>query len=308
MVGLLSFHAGLRAAFDAWADRAIFYAPRLVGALVVLTVGFMLAKAARNTAVDSLAKATGDQRAGNAWGTIVQYAVMLLVIVASLAVAGVNLGALMVAVGAIGFALAFAMQDTIANFISGLIILTAHPFADGDAVRIAGEEGTVETIGMRSTQLRTFDGLRVEVPNKNVLNQAMTVFSYHDTRRWDVLVGISYDDDIPGAVDTVLDATRGVEGVLDDPEPEVFVEELGGSSVNLKVRFWTEKLPRGSMLSIKSEVTRAVKQALVDDGYDIPFPIRTIFMHEEGDGGNGGSRADDEDQGVTAASRDPTRS
>lgn len=308
MFGLLSFHAGLRAAFDAWADRAVFYAPRLVGALVVLIVGFMLAKAARSTAVDSLGKATGDQRAGNAWGTIVQYAVMLLVIVASLAVAGVNLGALMVAVGAIGFALAFAMQDTIANFIAGLIILTTHPFADGDAVRIAGEEGTVETIGMRSTQLRTFDGLRVEVPNKNVLNTAMTIFSYHDTRRWDVLVGISYDDDIPGAVDTVLEATRGIEGVLGEPEPEVFVDELGGSSVNLKVRFWTEKLPRGSMLSIKSEVTRAVKQALVDEGYDIPFPIRTIFMHEQGAAGNGDPRADGDDPEAHAATQEPPRS
>ncbi len=308
MFGPLSFHAGLQPAFEAWADRAVFYAPRIAGALVVLIVGMLLSKAARTTAIDSLAKATGDQRAGNAWGTIVQYAVMLLVIVASLAVAGVNLGALMVAVGAIGFALAFAMQDTIANFISGLIILSTHPFADGDAVRIAGEEGKVEAIGMRSTQLRTFDGLRVEVPNRNVLNQAMTVFSYHDTRRWDVLVGISYDDDIPGAVDTVLEATRGIEGVLDDPEPEVFVEELGGSSVNLKVRFWTRELGRGSMLSIKSEVTRAVKQALVDEGYDIPFPIRTIFMHEEGGSGNGGSRSDGEDQEVRAASQDPTRS
>lgn len=308
MFGPLSFHAGLQPAFEAWADRAVFYAPRIAGALVVLIVGMLLSKAARTTAIDSLAKATGDQRAGNAWGTIVQYAVMLLVIVASLAVAGVNLGALMVAVGAIGFALAFAMQDTIANFISGLIILSTHPFADGDAVRIAGEEGKVEAIGMRSTQLRTFDGLRVEVPNRNVLNQAMTVFSYHDTRRWDVLVGISYDDDIPGAVDTVLEATRGIEGVLDDPEPEVFVEELGGSSVNLKVRFWTRELGRGSMLSIKSEVTREVKEALVEDGYDIPFPIRTIFMHEEGGSGNGGQRSDGEDQEVRAASRDPTRS
>ncbi len=301
MFGVLTFHAGLEAAFRAWADRAVFYAPRIAGALVVLIIGSLLAKAARSTAVDSLAKATDDRRAGNAWGTIVQYGVMLLVIVAALAVAGISLGAMMVAVGAIGFAVAFAMQDTIGNFISGLIILTTHPFARGDVVEIAGEEGTVEQIGMRSTQLRSFDGLRVEVPNKEVLNNAMTIFSYHEHRRWAVAVGVGYDDDIAGAKGTALEAAQSVEGVLEDPEPQVFVEELGGSSVNLKVTFWTERLPRGNMLAVRSEVTRSVKEALVEAGYDIPYPIRTIFMHEENGAGNGGSGPDGEGQDVATA-------
>jgi small-conductance mechanosensitive channel len=270
-------------AFGRWADAAIAHLPNVAFAIGVLVLAVFAASLARKWARTALTRASGDERAGNSWGRIVQYSVLLLGVVASLAVAGVSLGALMVAVGAVGFAIAFAMQSTIANFISGLIILTTHPFARGDAVEVNGVEGKVEEISIRSTKLTTFDGLKVEVPNQQVLTNNITVYSYHPTRRFEVAVGIGYDDDIAGAVETAAEAAGTVEDVLTDPAPEVFVTDLGDSSVNLNARFWVNRTDRATMLQIKGEVARAVKEALDEAGYDIPFPIRTVYMDDEGE-------------------------
>ncbi len=269
-------------AFRRWLDQAVAHLPRIALAIGVLLLAGLLAGLARRSAQDAITRASGDERAGNSWGRIVQYAVLLVGLVATLAVAGVSLAAMMVAIGAVGFGVAFAMQDTVANFIAGLIVLTTHPFARGDAVEVNDVQGKVDEISIRSTKLTTFDGLKVEVPNNAVITNNITVFSYHPTRRFEVAVGISYDDDIRGAVDTALQAAAAVEDVHEDPAPEVFVTELGGSSVDLNVRFWVDRTDRGTMLAIKGEVTRAVKEALDEAGYDIPFPIRTVYMHEEG--------------------------
>lgn len=288
MFGLLISVAEIEAVFRAWFDNAIRYIPQVAFGIAVFILFTLFAGFARTGAVRAFTRASGDKRAGNAWGTIVRYAVLLLGVVASLAVAGVQLSAMMVAVGAIGFGLAFALQDTIANFFAGLLILTTHPFARDDAVEVNGAQGTVEEIKIRSTKLKTFDGLKVEVPNKAVLGSNITVFSEHPTRRFDVAVGIGYDDDISGAVETAMAAVGEVEDVLEAPPPEVFVSELGGSSVNLNVRFWVQRTDRASMLRIKGDVAQRVKEALDEAGYDIPFPIRTVYMHQaDGDSSDG---------------------
>ncbi|PSG98196.1 hypothetical protein BRD56_01760 [Thermoplasmatales archaeon SW_10_69_26] len=272
------------AAFSRWSDQAITHLPNLLFAVIVFTLGVLASSLARKWAKTAFTRASGDDRAGDSWGRIVQYTVLLVAVIAGLSVAGVSLSALMVAVGAIGFAVAFAMQSTIANFISGLILLTTHPFARGDVVEVNGVEGTVEEISIRCTKVRTFDGLKVEAPNQQVLTNNITVYSYHPTRRLEVAVGIGYDDDIEGAIDTALEAAGTVDEVLDDPAPEVFVTDLGGSSVNLNVRFWLQRAGRGAMLATKGDVARAVKEALDEDGYDIPYPIRTVYMNGEEDG------------------------
>jgi small conductance mechanosensitive channel len=267
--------------FETWWDQAIYHLPNVAFGVATLVLAVVAAGGARRWAKRALTKASGDERAGNSWGRVVQYSVLLLGVVVALAVAGVSLSALMVAVGAVGFAIAFATQETIANFIAGLIILTTHPFARGDTVGVNGAEGKVEEISIRSTKLTTFDGLKVEVPNKQVLSNNITVYSYHPTRRFEVAVGVGYDDDIQGAVDSALAAAATVDDVLEDPSPEVFVTDLGDSSVNLNVRFWVRRADRGTMLAIKGEVAKTVKQALDEAGYDIPYPIRTLYVSEE---------------------------
>lgn len=285
MFGLLISVAEVEAIFRSWLDSALLHLPQITIAVLVF-VGFVfLAGLARRSARTAVARTSGDRRAGNAVGTLTRYAVLFLGIVVALAVSGVDLSAMMVAVGAVGFALAFAMQETIANLVAGIIILTTHPFAREDAVEVNGAEGIVDEISIRSTKLRSFDGVKVEVPNKAVLSSNITVFSEHPQRRLEVGVGVGYDDDITGAVETAREAAAGVDGVLEDPPVEVLVSELGGSSVNLSVRVWMERASRGRMLAVKGDVAQAVKEALDEAGYDIPFPIRTVYLHQEnGDG------------------------
>jgi small-conductance mechanosensitive channel len=282
MFGVLVSLADVEAIFRAWFENALRYLPQVALGLAVFVAFVLLASLARRSARDTMAKASGDRRAGNAVGTLVRYAVLFLGLIVALAVSGVDLSAMMVAVGAVGFALAFAMQETIANLIAGLLILLSSPFAREDVVEVNGAEGVVEEIKIRSTKLRTFDGLKVEVPNREVLANNITVFSEHPSRRFTVAVGIGYDDDIGGAVETARRAAAAVDEVLEDPPVDAFVTDLGGSSVNLNVRFWTERAGRGQMLAVRGRVTQAVKEALVDAGYDIPFPIRTLYLDDEG--------------------------
>lgn len=283
MLGLLVSATDVRASFEGFVSSVVAVLPRLLLALLVVVAFAVLARFARKAAQASMIRSSGDTRAANATGTLARYAVLFLGLVAALAVAGVSLAAMMIAIGAVGFALAFALQETIANLISGLIILTTRPFASEDAVEVNGAQGVVERIHIRATQLKTFDGVKVEVPNRAVLANNITVFTEHPTRRFDVAVGISYDDDIEGAIETARQAAQTVEDVLQDPPVEVFASELAGSSVDLTVRFWVQRSPRATMLKTKGEVTSAVKEALDEAGYDIPFPIRTIYMEDDGE-------------------------
>lgn len=297
MLGLAVSVQEIEMIFRVWLDNALRHLPQVLIGVLVFVLFVLLAGMARRGAKRGMTQASGDKRAGNAVGTIARYAVLLLGLVVALAAAGVDLAAMMVAVGVIGFGLAFAMQETIANLIAGFIILLTQPFAQEDAVEVNGAQGVVERISIRSTQLRTFDGLKVEVPNRAVLGSNITVFTEHPTRRFDVGVGIGYDDDISGAVEVARQAAGEVDDVLDDPPVEVFVTELGGSSVNLNVRFWVHRTDRATMLQIKGEVAQAVKEAVDEAGYDIPYPIRTIYMHEMEDqaaDGNGPPEAGSE--------------
>lgn len=287
MLGVLVSLTDVQQAFERFVARIVDALPRLAFAIVVLFAFMALARLSRRWAHGGMVRATGDKRAGHAVGTLARYAVLFLGSIVALAIAGVSLSAMMIAVGAIGFALAFALQDTIADLASGLLILLTRPFASEDTVEINGEEGTVSDISVRSTKLQTFDGLKVEVPNREVLANNITVFSEHPTRRFDVAVGIGYDEDIGAGVAVAKRAAEGVEEVLEDPPVDVWVNELGGSSVDLIVRFWIPRSPRKTMLAVKGDVARAVKEALDAEGIEIPFPIRTVFLHEEDNGSAG---------------------
>lgn len=284
MLGLLVGYEDVHLAFEGFLERLVAALPRIGAGMLALVAFVVLARVGARSVESGMLRATGDARAGHAVGALARYAVLFLGLVAALAIAGVSLSAMMIAVGAVGFAVAFALQETIADFISGILILVSRPFAREDSVEINEKKGVVESIRVRSTKLRTFDGVKVEVPNREVLANNITVFTEHPTRRFDVAVGIGYDEDIGAAMRAAERAAAGVEDVLEDPPVEVLVSELGGSSVDLIVRFWVQRSSRGTMLATKGEVMRAVKEALDEEGIDIPFPIRTVYLHGEANG------------------------
>lgn len=251
----------------------------LAEAAVVVLAGFLVNKASNLVIERYVTRRGGDTHAAKSAKKVSAYIIYPLTFVAVLGVFGVPLSALGTAVGLIGLGISFALKDMIANFISGILILINRPFKIGDQIRVSGEEGTLQDIRLRASDIRTYDGRKVIVPNSVLYNNVVINDTAYDQRRFNVLVGIGYDDDIEEAKDLALESLREAEGVEEEPEPQVLVEDLGDSSVNLKLRAWT-KPSRANMVAVSSDVTQLVKQKYDEAGIDIPYPIRTVFMED----------------------------
>ncbi len=188
---------------------------------------------------------------------------------------GVRIGPLLGALGIVGIALAFALQDILENLVAGVILQARNPFRYGDQLESGDWTGTVEDINFRAVVLRTFEGTRVVLPSSTVLKASIHNLTAFEHRRTTVEVGVAYGTDLRRAAEVIGEAVRDAEGVEAEPEPEVLLEELGESSVNFAVRFWHE--PKvATMWRARDRVLLGVYEALGDAGIEIPFPHRTL--------------------------------
>ncbi len=186
-------------------------------------------------------------------------------------------------------AIGFAFKDILQNWLAGLLILLRQPFRTGDQIIVGKHEGTVEHIEARATLIKTYDGRRVIIPNSAVYTDAVTVNTAFPLRRSQYDVGIGYGDDIDRACEVILAAIRNVEGVAQDPPPETFAWELSGSTVNLRVRWWTHS-KRSEVVRTQGRVIRVMKQALGDAGIDLPFPTNVVLLHDQTEATDGDRR------------------
>ena len=177
-------------------------------------------------------------------------------------------------------AIGFAFHDILQNFLAGILLLLTEPFKIGDQIIVGDFEGTVENVETRATTIRTYDGRRVVIPNAELFTDSVIVNTAFPVRRTQYSVGIGYGDDIGEAMRLILEAIRGVDGVLEEPAPDVLVAELGGSSVNIRARWWTDSV-RSNLLKIQSEVIAAIKERLLAHGIDLPFPTHQILFHDQ---------------------------
>lgn len=177
-------------------------------------------------------------------------------------------------------AIGFAFHDILQNFLAGILILLTEPFVIGDEIVVGNFEGQVEDIQTRATTIRTYDGRRIVIPNANLFTESVTVNTAFPVRRSEYEVGIGYSDDITQAMKLMLAAMQEVDGVLADPEPDVLVSDLGGSSVNIRARWWTDSV-RSNVLAIQSEVITTIKERLLAHGIDLPFPTQQILFHDQ---------------------------
>jgi small conductance mechanosensitive channel len=242
--------------------------------------GFIANKLSNYLIARSIEEKNGDEHAIITAKKISAYVIYSLTLVAIMGIFGLPLTALASAVGLIGLGVSFALKDMIANFISGLMILINRPFKIGDQISVGGESGTVKDIQIRATSVKTYDGRKVIVPNSTLYNDMVINYTAYNERRFEVVVGIGYDEDIEKAKELAIESLEEAEDVETEPEPEVLVNELGGSSVDLKLRGWT-KPSKANMVRSASEVTQIVKEKYDEAGIDIPYPIRTVYMNEE---------------------------
>ncbi len=209
---------------------------------------------------------------------IARYAILIFTIIAVLNRFGVQTTSIVALLGAAGLAIGLALQGALANVASGVMLLGLRPFRLGDAVEIAGTVGAVEEIGLFATRLRTFDGVVVHTPNSRIWGSEIKNYTQAERRRADLVVGISYGDDIATAVRIAQEMLAADERVLNDPEPMVKVDELGESSVDLRIRFWT--LP-ADVFTTKWDLTREVKERFDAGGVSIPFPQRDLHLIQD---------------------------
>ena len=188
---------------------------------------------------------------------------------------GISLGPLLAGLGIAGFIVGFALQDTLSNFASGLMILVYRPFDVGDYVEAGGITGRVDRMSLVNTTFKTLDNQVIVVPNNMIWQQVITNITAQTTRRVDLTFGISYSDDIDKAKEILWDVIRNYDGILEEPEPNIRVAALGESSVDLICRPWVRT---DDYWDTYWNLTEIVKKRFDEEGITIPFPQRDVHM------------------------------
>jgi small conductance mechanosensitive channel len=187
-----------------------------------------------------------------------------------------NVTAFLTGLGIIGFTIGFAMQNIMQNFVSGVILLVQRPFQVGHTVGIAGFDGTVLKIGLRTTEMKTLDGRIVFLPNADVLSQPIINYTRAQLRRVELQIGVAYDSNLETVRNVVLGELKNVKGCLDTPEPFVVFHTFGASSIDLTVYFW-EDTAIASPLAAKDEALTRIKKAFEKKNIEIPYPIQIQY-------------------------------
>ena len=250
---------------------------RVAGALAVLILGRLACGAARKAVRRGLESRGVDASLIPFISNLVYFVLLAAVVIAVLGLFGIETTSLVAVLGTAGLAIGLALQGTLGNFSSGVMLLLFRPFRVGDYIEAAGAAGTVSEIGVFSTTLNTPDNVRIIIPNSGIFGATIKNFSANDTRRNDIVLGISYDDDITNAI-AVVNAVLGKDSrVLSDPEPTVAVSELADSSVNLVVRPWCRK---EDYWGLRFDLIRKFKEDLEQGGCSIPYPQRDVHLHQ----------------------------
>ncbi len=246
----------------------------LVTLFVFKIIASILSKITRK-AVNKLGK--GSELLRDFFVNTVRRVTFFIGFVIALTWLGVDIGPFLAAIGVIGFVIGFALQETMANFASGVMILIYRPFDIGDAVSVAGVAGGVESMNLVSTTIKSWDNQRVIVPNGKIWGDVITNITGNDTRRVDMVFGIGYDDDIAKAEGILKEIIGSTDLVLPNPEPVIKVHELADSSVNFIVRPWAKT---SDYWAVYWDVTRTVKERFDAEGISIPYPQQDVHMHQ----------------------------
>lgn len=256
-------------------NLGVEYGLSLISAIIILIAGYVLAGWVSRAIRNKLQRIKRfDKTLIPVLSQIARYAVLVFTFVLVLAEFGVQTASMIAVLGAAGLAIGLALQGTLQNVAAGLMLLFLRPFKIGDFIETGAGSGTVEEIGIFVTQMRTGQGIFLSVPNSKIWSDSITNFSRLPTRRIEMVVGISYDDDIDKACALILKLAKGKEGVLEEPAPEVKVVNLGDSSVDLRLRAWAK---REDYWEARWGLIRDAKYALDKAGISIPYPHMQVI-------------------------------
>lgn len=249
---------------------AVDYSFSVVGALLLLFIGWWLAALLSRWTHAGLSRIHGiDETLARFFANVVRYGALILVFVTVLGQFGVQTASIIAALGAAGLAIGLALQGTLQNIAAGIMLLVLRPFRVGEYIDTGSISGTIVEIGLFATELKTPDGLYRLAPNSTLWNVPITNFSRLPTRRFELKVGIGYEDDIDLAQQIMRDHAEADPRVLKEPAVATHVDQLGDSAVIITLWYWTKA---SDYWATSREMIKKVKLSFDEKGISIPFP------------------------------------
>lgn len=265
-------HLGIDAAMRA---LILTYSIRIGLALLLLLLGFWIAARVANLGRRALERARVDVTLAMFLRNVIYGILIALLLIQVLGMAGIPTASFIAAIGAAGLAIGLALNSSLSNLAWGVLLILFRPFRVGDHVTIGGVEGDVQSVNLMHTYLITPDNRQAVLPNAKVGGDAIINFNVRGTRRFEIKVGIGYNDDIGKAMQAVRDLFAADARILKDPAPGVWTEALGDSSVNLVIRGWTAT---GDLWETQTTLIRSIKERFDEAGITIPYPQSEIRL------------------------------
>ena len=265
-----------------WLQLLETWGLKLLAAIAIFVAGRWLARRLSAGLERVLGRAHVDSTLSGFLRNIAYAAMLVLVLMTALTAIGVPTTSMFAVLGAAGLAVGLALKDSLSNIASGVMLIVLRPFRAGDHVIAAGQEGTVLEIRVFQTRLRAFDHRVIILPNSEITTAPIVNYSSLPQRRFDVSVGVGYEDDLQKARELLLRIAREEPLVLDDPAPAVRVANLGESSVDLVLQAFAAN---ADFVDARSRVVEAVRNQLIGNGLSIPYPQRDLHVyHHDADG------------------------
>lgn len=261
----------LQKLIDTAIEFCVNYSFQVIGAVIILLVGFFIAKWVASLILKLCQKKNLDITLVKFLTSFIKALIFGFAVILALGKFGITIAPFIAAIGALVFGATYAIQGPLSNYGAGLAIILGRPFVVGDTVSIKDVNGIVSDIKLASTILVTEDGVRVTIPNRHIVGEIL--WNSKGQRIIEASVGISYSDDPEKAVSVIRETLKSVSDVADAPAPQIGIDEFADSSINIAFRYW---VPAGKYFQTKYDVNLAVFNALKDNNITIPFPQRDV--------------------------------
>lgn len=254
-------------------EFAIKYGFQVIYALIILIIGLIVARWLTNMIVRVCEARNLDVTLSRFLGNVVRLILLAFVLIVVLGKFGITMTPFIAAIGAVAFGSSLALAGLMSNYGAGLSIIITRPFVVDDTIQIQGVSGVVEEIGLAATRLSTEDGEQITIPNKHIVGEIL--INSFENKVVETSIGISYDDEAPKAIETIQAALKKIPEIVDEPAPQIGIEEFADSSVNIGMRYW---VPTKQYFQTLYQANLAVYEALNKAEISIPFPQRDIHM------------------------------
>jgi small conductance mechanosensitive channel len=253
------------------------FLPNLIVAILIFLTGLYFAGLLAKIIRTALVRRNTDKEITILIGQISRWMVIILGTVLALQQVGFNVTAFLTGLGILGFTVGFALQDISKNFVAGILLLLEQPFQIGDVIEVGDFSGTVGKVKIRATEIYTFDGQNVLIPNAEVFTSPIKNFNRYSKRRIDIKIGVAYDSNLDLVRETVLNVIQSIPGNLVEPAPRLIFDNFGESTLDFTVYFWVDLKIGDYMGSIDKAIT-GINKAFGQAGIEMPYPTCTVLV------------------------------